>query len=70
LLVVGQLIFVWNIVSSWLDGPAVENGDPWNLKEDDLYAREWHWFDRERVRALPDGGSDQDGSPNGNEPNR
>lgn len=28
LLVIGQLIFLWNIVSSWLEGPNIDDGDP------------------------------------------
>jgi len=62
LLVIGQLIFLWNIVSSWLEGPIVEDGDPWNLLEDGLYSREWQWFSRSGLPAVTDGGSDTDES--------
>jgi len=41
LLAVGQLIFVWNLVTSWLEGKRVESGDPWNLDRDDVNTREW-----------------------------
>ncbi|MFB6189126.1 MAG: cbb3-type cytochrome c oxidase subunit I, partial [Halapricum sp.] len=60
ILLIGQLIFVWNIVSSWLEGPRVTDGDPWNLKEDDLYSREFRWFENklEDDLALADGGED------------
>lgn len=44
LLVVGQLIFVWNLVSSWLDGKRVDSDDPWDLKRDGQYTREWEQF--------------------------
>jgi cytochrome c oxidase subunit 1 len=60
LLVVGQLIFVWNLVQSWLEGPRVTDGDPWNLDRDGMAAREFAWFERERLPALPDGGEDAD----------
>jgi cytochrome c oxidase subunit 1 len=70
ILLVGQLIFVWNIASSWLDGREVTNGDPWNLKDDDLYSREFHWFDGEigapepgDEPALPDGGTESESEP-------
>lgn len=48
LLVVGQLIFVWNLVSSWLEGKRIESGDPWNLNRDGVNTREWAWFARNR----------------------
>ena len=68
-LLIGQIIFVWNIVSSWREGRRVENGDPWNLKEDDLYSREFHWFD-ERLDddlALADGGDEEEAMTDGGE---
>jgi len=60
LLLIGQLIFVWNVVSSWKEGQRVTDGDPWNLKEDDLYSREFRWFERRREDdiALADGGEE------------
>jgi cytochrome c oxidase subunit 1 len=54
-LAIGQLIFVWNLVQSWLEGPRLTDGDPWNLP-DHLYSREWQWFASERVPTLTDGG--------------
>ncbi|MUV88880.1 cytochrome c oxidase subunit I [Halapricum sp. CBA1109] len=68
-LLIGQIIFVWNIVSSWREGRRVENGDPWNLKDDDLYSREFHWFD-ERLDddlALADGGDEDKAMTDGGE---
>jgi len=64
ILLIGQLIFVWNIVSSWKEGRRITDGDPWNLKEDDLYSREFRWFERriEDDIALADGGEE---SPDG-----
>jgi len=63
LLVVAQLIFVWNLVTSWLEGPVVTDGDPWDLEERDTFAREFVWFERERVPVLADGGT-EDASSN------
>jgi cytochrome c oxidase subunit 1 len=56
ILLVGQIIFVWNFVQSWLEGPIVEDGDPWDLKESGLYTAEWDWFDRKLQTAVTDGG--------------
>ncbi|WP_132058886.1 cytochrome c oxidase subunit I [Halorussus amylolyticus] len=53
---VGQLIFVWNIVVSWLEGPEVGSGDPWDLEDDGLLSKEWAWFERKRETAITDGG--------------
>jgi cytochrome c oxidase subunit 1 len=61
LLVIGQLIFVWNLVTSWLEGPLVTDGDPWDLAETEQFPREFAWFERERLPALADGGDDQSG---------
>ncbi|WP_123533480.1 cbb3-type cytochrome c oxidase subunit I [Halosimplex salinum] len=57
ILAVGQLIFVWNIVQSWLEGPLVRDGDPWDLKETNQHGREWAWFEQQRETTLAtDGG--------------
>ena len=56
ILLVGQIIFVWNFVQSWLEGPVVDDGDPWDLKESGLYTAEWDWFDRKLQTAVTDGG--------------
>jgi cytochrome c oxidase subunit 1 len=52
----GQLVFVYNLVTSWLEGPRVESGDPWDLEDDGLRSEEWAWFERKRETALTDGG--------------
>jgi cytochrome c oxidase subunit 1 len=59
LLVVGQLIFVWNLVVSWLEGPRITDGDPWDLRETDQYTREFAWFEREKLPMLTDGGEEE-----------
>jgi len=62
ILLVGQLIFVWNLLQSWLEGPKVEDGDPWNLERDGMLDKEWTWFDRKLETAITDGGEDEEGS--------
>ncbi len=52
---VGQLIFVWNLAQSWLDGP-VAPADPWKLAEDGMNSKEWVWFAKKKETALTDGG--------------
>ncbi|WP_327053829.1 cytochrome c oxidase subunit I [Halomicrococcus gelatinilyticus] len=56
---VGQLIFVWNMVQSWFEGPLVEDPDPWNLEEEDMLSPEWRWFARRQETALADGAGDE-----------
>ncbi|WP_423746073.1 cytochrome c oxidase subunit I (plasmid) [Haladaptatus sp. SPP-AMP-3] len=63
---IGQFIFVWNITQSWLEGPAVESGDPWALEEEGMLSPEWVWFENRRETALADGGDgDGDGLTDG-----
>jgi len=68
LLLAGSVILVWNLVQSWLEGPVVETGDPWNLEEDNMKGRDFAWFERKlkRERAITDGGeesSEDDSEP-------
>ncbi len=67
LLLVGQLIFVWNIVQSWLEGPRVEDGDPWDLEPDNLRTAEWQWFDHRLQTKIADGG-DEEAVADGSQP--
>jgi len=60
ILFLGQIVFLWNLVQSWLEGPVVEDGDPWNLDENDMLDKEWVWFDRKLETAIADGGEDQE----------
>jgi cytochrome c oxidase subunit 1 len=60
ILLVGQLIFVWNIVTSWLEGRHVESHDPWNLERDDMLGNDFTWFKQRRETALADGGEEED----------
>ncbi|WP_227357159.1 cytochrome c oxidase subunit I [Haladaptatus salinisoli] len=54
----GQVIFTWNIVQSWYEGPEVESGDPWGLEAEGLRSNEWTWFEKKRETALADGGEE------------
>jgi cytochrome c oxidase subunit 1 len=71
LLLIGGFLWVYNFVVSWLEGPKVDDGDPWNLADRDLNTAEWDWFETELKTAIPDGGDDGDGEtvlPDGGEP--
>ncbi|MCU4798981.1 cbb3-type cytochrome c oxidase subunit I [Halobacteria archaeon HArc-gm2] len=68
LLLAGSVILVWNLVQSWLEGPVVETGDPWNLEADNMKGRDFAWFEQKlkRERAITDGGeesSEDDSEP-------
>jgi cytochrome c oxidase subunit 1 len=55
-----QLVWLWNMVESAREGPRVEDGDPWDLKDDGMFTREFQWFEAEKLAA--DGGAVEDGS--------
>nr|WP_201289511.1 cytochrome c oxidase subunit I [Halobaculum saliterrae] len=57
-LAIGQLIFVWNLVSSWIEGRPIEGSDPWDLDDHGLLTNEWGWLQRHRETALVDGGTE------------
>ena len=61
-LALGQIVFVRNIVQSWLEGPPIEDGDPWDLEKYDHQTHEWRWFDRRLETALADGGEEHEDS--------
>jgi cytochrome c oxidase subunit 1 len=56
LLFLGGVIFLFNMVQSYIEGPIVQDGDPWNLKDDGLATNEWAWFERKVETTLADGG--------------
>jgi cytochrome c oxidase subunit 1 len=58
LLLVGGFIWTYNFVVSWLEGPTVEDGDPWNLERERMRTAEWEWFDRKLQTAIADGGDE------------
>ncbi|MGM0592107.1 MAG: cbb3-type cytochrome c oxidase subunit I, partial [Halobacteriota archaeon] len=45
LLLVGGLIWLWNFVDSWLEGPRITDADPWDLDDYGLRTAEWEWFE-------------------------
>jgi len=59
ILLLGQIIFVWNLLQSWLEGPKLEDPDPWDLKETDQHGREFQWHERRITTALADGGEEE-----------
>ncbi|WP_253736983.1 cbb3-type cytochrome c oxidase subunit I [Halohasta salina] len=67
LLAVGQVIWVWNMVSSWIEGRRIDETDPWDLREEDIYTAEWNWFDRRRQSLLTDGEGSQSTATDGGE---
>ncbi len=60
MLLVGGVIWVYNVFTSWMEGPLVESGDPWRLDETNLNTAEWDWFEakRETSLAATDGGEE------------
>ncbi len=62
---VGQVIFVWNIAQSWLDGAKVTTGDPWQLEAEGMLSPEWEWFEKKQETALAADGGDDDGRTGG-----
>jgi cytochrome c oxidase subunit 1 len=59
ILLIGQLIFVWNIVTSWLEGPTIEDGDPWDLEETGQKTKEFSWYEDKIATAVTDGGEEE-----------
>jgi cytochrome c oxidase subunit 1 len=61
LMLFGQLIWVWNMVQSWREGPRIDSADPWNLEEESQFTRDWQWFrDQRSEPPVPDGGSEEE----------
>jgi cytochrome c oxidase subunit 1 len=60
LLLIGQIFWLWNIVSSYFEGRPLEDADPWSLKDEGMWTREWDWFEGQRETALTDGGEEDD----------
>jgi cytochrome c oxidase subunit 1 len=67
ILLVGQLIFVWNFVQSWLEGPEVKDGDPWDLEETGQKTKEFVWHEDKISTALTDGGDEEVATDGGSE---
>ena len=67
LIFIGGVVFLWNMIQSYLEGPVVEDGDPWNLKDDGLTTKEWTWFESKVETALADGGEKEAVTDGGHE---
>jgi cytochrome c oxidase subunit 1 len=67
ILLIGQIIFVWNFIQSWMEGPTVDDEDPWNLKEEAprLYGREFQWHEQRLATAITDGGEEEEAMTDG-----
>ena len=65
---IGGLVFFWNIVQSAIEGPLVEDGDPWNLKDDGLITQEWTWFEDKLETQLATDGGDEETVTDGGKP--
>jgi cytochrome c oxidase subunit 1 len=50
----GQLVWLWNMVQSLYEGRTVVDPDPWNLKDEGMFGRDFQWFEAEL--AATDGG--------------
>ncbi|AAG19154.1 MULTISPECIES: cytochrome c oxidase subunit I [Halobacterium] len=56
---VSTLIWLFNMATSWREGPRVDSTDPWDLEETDQFTNDWAWFRaKEETTVLPDGGDE------------
>jgi len=60
ILLIGQIIWLYNMVSSWFEGKRVDNGDPWDLNQDGMRSIEWQWFERKLDTQLAADGGEED----------
>ena len=62
LIAISTLLWVWNMVVSWKEGPKVDSGDPWDLEETDQLTNDWEWYEQQRDSPVPatDGGEPDD----------
>mgnify|MGYP000085472861 CR=1 FL=1 len=59
---ISTLLWVWNMVVSWREGPKVDSGDPWDLEETGQLTNDWEWYEQQRDSPVPatDGGEPDD----------
>ncbi|GAA0270976.1 cytochrome c oxidase subunit I [Halobacterium noricense] len=59
---ISTLLWVWNMVVSWKEGPKVDSGDPWDLDETGQLTNDWEWYEQQRESPVPatDGGESDD----------
>jgi cytochrome c oxidase subunit 1 len=58
ILLIGQLVFLWNFVQSWLEAPEIDDGDPWDLEATDQKTKEFGWYEDKLATAISDGGEE------------
>nr|WP_248898094.1 cbb3-type cytochrome c oxidase subunit I [Haloplanus sp. XH21] len=58
-LALGQLVFLWNLVQSWREGPRIRDGDPWDLEAKGLRTNEWAWLAASRRDTIAADGGDE-----------
>jgi len=68
LLLIGQIIWLYNMVTSWFEGKRVESGDPWNLCQDNVRTVEWEWFEHKLDTQLTTDGGEEDVGSDGGQP--
>ena len=68
LLLIGQIIWLYNMVISWFEGKRVESGDPWNLRQDNVRTVEWEWFEQKLDTQLAADGGEKDVVSDGGQP--
>ena len=67
ILFAGQLVFFWNFISSWLEAPEIDDGDPWNLKESGMADKDFQWHEDRITTAVTDGGEEEVATDGGEE---
>ena len=68
IMLIGQIIWLYNMVASWFEGKRVETGDPWNLDQDAMRTIEWEWFERKLDTQLAADGGEESVVSDGGEP--
>ncbi|MFC6964019.1 cbb3-type cytochrome c oxidase subunit I [Halocatena marina] len=58
LMAIGTVIWLWNFVVSWYEGPEVGE-DPWNFREYGMTSPEFEWHARRLQTTATDGGDDE-----------
>jgi cytochrome c oxidase subunit 1 len=66
LMAIGTIIWLYNIVVSWYEGPEVGE-DPWDLRENGQRSREFEWHARRLQTTVTDGGDEELSTDGGSE---
>lgn len=66
IMAVGTIIWLWNFVISWYEGPEVGE-DPWDLREYGMEAREFEWHANRLQTTVTDGGEEELRTDGGND---